>query len=174
MNIRDVCQATAGGRIKGRLLEMKVNPGIICALSKYEYDNGLRDDKIRKYIKSIYNKNEELPFKLTHDLRKSSLGAINRLKMWICARAENEIPGTEVIFGKRFWNKNRALNKGKEENKTVKAEGKSDKLEKVEEYRKNGKKLLNDLENLKVENPDGHIEGNALEKLRTRRRSSCY
>lgn len=101
LQVKDICKEVAGGRIKGLLLGTKVNPAIIHTLRN-------NPDMIETYIECL-NEEKELPFELTHDLRESKLGILDKMKMWIHAKAEDKIPGTNVNFAKRFWNKNKAL-----------------------------------------------------------------
>lgn len=100
LDIKEICSEIADGKIKGLLLQAKVNPAIIKALDNKE--------AVKEYI-SCLNEKRELPFELTHDLRDSKLGFFDKMKMWVHARAEDKIPGTKISFATRFWNKNKAL-----------------------------------------------------------------
>ena len=147
----------AGGRIQGLLLGTKVNPAIIYALRK--------DPKeIKEYITSLKEK-KELPFELFHDLRSSSLSVMNRVKMWVHARAEDKIPGTTVIISDRVWNKNKALEAAKvpkePENRT--------KAQKVDKPFEMYKQVIRDKDKpitaYQVKNDDNHIEKNATDRI---------
>lgn len=140
LNIKEKCREIAGGRIKGLLLSTKVNPAIVYALRN-------NPEVIETYIDCL-QKQKELPFELYHDLRSSKLGAIDKLKMWVHAKAEDKIPGTRITFTERFWNKNKALDKGKEIEPTEKTKNKS---RLIDIYKK--------------ENRDNRIEKNAIEKI---------
>lgn len=113
LNINEMCEEIAGGRREGYFLRRKLNPTIIHVLKKYD-----NKEEIKEYITCLYEKNKELPFELTHDLKNSKLGFIGR---WVArrqAKAENEIPGTKIIEDKkkrRFWNKSKAIEPTKEQ-----------------------------------------------------------
>lgn len=130
--IKEFCKDIAGGPIQGLLLSTKVNPAIVKVLKG-------NPEMMEQYIQCLNDK-KEFPFELIHDLRDSKLGIMDKMKMWVHARAESKIPGTEVTFMKRFWNKAKALT--------------------------NGEQLINNRENikkdLKINNGDGHIEQEAI------------
>ena len=134
--LNEICKEVAGGKLKGILLGTKINPAIVYALRN-------DPEMIEKYI-SCLNDKKELPFNLEHNLKNSSLLPLNKLKMWICARAEDKIPGTKITFSERFWNKNKAISAP----------------EKTE-----GTKQRTIQEEIKVDNKDNKIEKQANEQL---------
>lgn len=150
-NIKEICKNIAGDKIRGLLLSAKVNPAIVDLLQNYS-----EPEMMQEYIQCLNDK-KELPFELVHDLRDSKLGIMNRLKMWVCARAEDKIPGTKITFVTRLWNKNKAM----AEKSQVPAQDESSKTEKLNEY----SKKLGDREDIKVDNQNNKIETKAQEKM---------
>lgn len=135
LDIGTMCREITEGEISGLLLKTKVNPAIVSALQ-----NNPRE--IRRYIYSLYE-GTELQFELTHDLSNSKLKLFDKMKMWICARAENKIPGTKITFAK-LWNKNKAIDQ------TTQAKTES----------------TNTLEDYKVDNRDNKVEEQAKENVK--------
>lgn len=182
LKISDICKEIAGGRIKGLLLGTKVNPAIVYALRK-------EPKQIENYITCLKEK-KELPFELFHDLRDSSLSVMNRVKMWVHARAEDKLPGTTVILTERRWNKNKTIEAPKEakkpetqKNKTKaqEADNPFEMYKQVEPNKDNTKSQevhepFTTYEQVKrdknkpiadyyVDNEDNHIEKSATEKI---------
>ncbi len=106
--VKEDCIHLCKDKFKGRLLARKVNPAIISVLKD---DIDMRN----LYLKCLKEK-RELPFEIVHDLRNSGLGFFDKWAMRRCAKAENKIPGTKVIFEERLWNKNKTLPKPKMQN----------------------------------------------------------
>ncbi len=160
LKIGDICKEVAGGRIKGLLLGTKVNPAIVYALRK-------EPKQIENYITCLKEK-KELPFELVHDLRDSSLSIMNRVKMWVHARAEDKLPGTTVVLSERRWNKNKAIEAPKETKKPETSKNRA-KAQEVHEpftmYKQVERDKDKPIADYYVDNADNHIEKNANEKI---------
>ena len=151
LKINEMCKEIAGGRIKGLLLGTKVNPAIVYALRK-------EPKQIENYITCLKEK-EELPFELVHDLRDSSLSIMNRIKMWVHARAEDKLPGTKVILSERRWNKNKTIEAPKNRTKAQEVD------KPFEMYKQVERDKNRPIADYYVDNKDNHIEKNATEKI---------
>lgn len=151
MEIGDLCKEIAGATFPGLLLRTKVNPAIV---------ETLKNDKetLKEYITCLYEQ-KELPFELVHDLRDSSLGRWDKLKMWVNAKAEDKIPGTKITFAEKFKMLGRG-NKAKTEalSSAQKDFNVKNESPKVKEARFK--------DNYKYENEDNKIETKANEEIK--------
>lgn len=173
LKVKEMCKEIAGGRISGLLLGTKVNPAIVYALRK-------EPQEIKNYITCL-KEQKELPFELFHDLRDSSLNIMNRVKMWVHARAEDKLPGTTVILSDRRWNKNKAIEASKTDEKTQEVHEPFQMYKQVEQdknkaeaqevhepftmYKQVKRDKNKSIADYYVENSDNHIEKNATEKI---------